>query len=232
VTWKTQWGERHAVGAEAELFREAIAYVLDMVLGEIEDPDEKWSFQVPVFDRVHPASKLGLLASVGEALLSETPSPPLTAITEGTVAALYNAVKQLVAIESDDQRLDEAEGSASRQPRHRSLVLEVARSHDVLVDDSADPSLDTCERLPAVHCTDLTEWEWVVDAISDHFLWDQDFLYADEMLDADPDIAGQGRERLGITRGYYLDDAPDPEVIDVASTLKRLKELLRMPKAG
>jgi len=232
MTWKTQWGERHAVGAEAELIREAIAYVQDMALSEIEDPDEKWLFQVPVFDRIEPSSKLVLLASVGEALLSETPPPPLTAITEGTVAALYNAVKQLVAIEIDEQRMDEEGGRTSRQPLHRSLALEVARSHEVLVDDTADPALDSSEQLPAVCCTNLSEWEWVVEAISDQFLWDLDYLYADEMLDADPDIAKQGRDRLGITRGYYLDDAPDPEVIDVASTLKRLKELLRKPNAG
>lgn len=87
--------------------------------------------------------------------------------------------------------------------------------------------------LPPAQCTDFSEWEWLIEAISDRFLWDDDYLYADKMLDAPPDSARRERRRLGITRGYYyLDDSPDPETVDIAAVRTRLKNLKRSPKPG
>ena len=68
MTWKTQLGERHAVGPEAELIRDAIGYIHDVLEAEIDCLNDQWGFGVPIFDNPEPACKLCLLADVGEAL--------------------------------------------------------------------------------------------------------------------------------------------------------------------
>jgi hypothetical protein len=226
MTWKTQSGHRYAVGAEAKLIRDAIAYVHEAIEQELSDPEEWWPFQVPVFDKLSPTAKLAILADLSEALLSETAIPSLTAITEGTVAAIYDAVRQLVTIECDYQK-EESETDISMPPFYRSLVLEIAESNGPHKPDPEDDDPDPEEILPSPRCTDMSEWEWVIECIADRFLWDDDFLMTDEMLDAPPDVARKRRDRLGITRKYFLDDAPDPEAVDVAAARNRLKQLMR-----
>jgi hypothetical protein len=231
MTWKTQLGDRHATGAEARLLREAIEYLHAAIELEIADPEVRWTFQVPVFDKLAPIPKLGLLADVGEALLSETEALPLTAITEGAVAAIYHAVRQLVTIEIDEQK-EAIDTGISDLFQYRALVLEIANSIGPDGTETDNPEVDPEVVMPAPECTDFSEWEWLIEAISDRFLWDEDFLMADEMLDAPPDTAKRERRRLGITRGYYLDDAPDSERVDLATARKRLEKLVQGSNAG
>lgn len=226
MTWRTQLGERHAIGPEAALIRSAIAFMRDVVEEEVRYRDDSWIFGVPVFDNLEPASKLSLLADVGEALLNETPLPPLTAIKEGAVAAIFGAIRQLIELEIDVQKDEEAAPDRDDRCFYRNLVLEIANSDE---DESTavEEDIDDEEGMPSAESTDMSDWEWLLDAISERILWDEDYLYADELLDADPEQARRERRRLGIARDYYLDVPPDPEETDLELVRKRLEKLTR-----
>lgn len=198
----------------------------DVVEAEIKDSDERWDYGVPVFDNLEPISKLCLLAAVGEALLIETPLPPLTAIKEGAVAAIFGAIRQLIELELDVQKGEEASPDGSARFFYRTLVLEIASS-DEAEGTAVEEDIDEEEGLPAPESTDVSAWECLVDAISERILWDEDYLYADELLDAAPEQAGRERRRLGIARDYYFDVPPDPEETDVELIRARLEKITR-----
>lgn len=226
MTWRTQLGERHAIGPEATLIRSAIAFMHDLVEAEVRYRDDSWGFGVPVFDNLEPASKLSLLADVGEALLNETPLPPLTAIKEGAVAAIFGAIRQLIELEIDVQKGEEATPDGDDRCFYRKLVLEIANSDEDEV-TAVEEDIDDEEGMPSADSTDMSDWEWLMDAISERILWDEDYLYADELLDAAPEQARRERRRLGIARDYYLDVPPDPEETDLELIRKRLEKLTR-----
>jgi len=92
--WWTPDGERILQGAEARLFREALARTVDMVR---DDPEGLWQFGAPPFDKLQPNQKLAVLAEVGSALLqANQPVPRLTAVREAAVGAVYEAIMLLV----------------------------------------------------------------------------------------------------------------------------------------
>ena len=225
MTWRTQLGERRAVGPEAELIRDVIGYMHDVVVEEIGNLADRWAYGVPIFDNLEPIPKLCLLADVGEALLNDTPPPPLTALNEGTLAAIFGAVRQLIAIEIDDHK-DDTIPDDDRRFFYRTLVLAIATSDDDHGDaGGADGTED--DSLPTAESTDMSDWERLIEAISDRILWDEDYLYADELLDADPKMARRERKRLGIVRDYYLDMPPDPNDSDLARIRERLHKIAR-----
>jgi len=224
MTWRTQLGERHAVGPEAELIRDVIGYMHDVVEEEIGDLADRWHYGVPIFDNLEPAPKLCLLADVGEALLNDTPPPPLTVLKEGTVAAIFGAVRQLIAMEIDQQ--DDTFPDDDRRFFYRTLVLKIATS-DEEHRDAGGADRTEVDSLPTAESTDMSDWEWLIDAISDRILWDEDYLYADELLDAAPELARRERKRLGIERDYYLDIPPDPDDSDLTRIRERLQKIAR-----
>lgn len=227
MTWRTQLGERHAVGPEAELIRAVIGYMHDVVGEEIGTLADRWHYGVPIFDNLEPVPKLCLLADVGEALLNDTPPPPLTALNEGTVAAIFGAVRQLIAMEIDHQQ-DDPFPEDDRRFFYRKLVLAIATSDEDHRDAGGADGVED-DSLPTAESTDMSDWEWLIDAISDRILWDEDYLYADELLDAAPEIARRERKRLGIERDYYLDMPPDPNDSDLAMIRERLHKIARSP---
>jgi len=226
MTWRTQLGERHVVGAEATLLRSAIAFMHDVVEAEIRDRADAWDYGVPVFDNLEPVSKLSLLADIGEALLYETPLPPLTAIKEGAVAAIFGAIRQLLDLEIDVQNGQETSEDGDDHYFYRTLVLEIANSDKAAGTDNEE-DIHEEDALPTRESSDVSDWEWLVDAISERILWDEDYLYADELLDAAPEQARRERRRLGIARNYYLDVPPDPEETDLELIRKRLEKIKR-----
>ena len=225
MTWRTQLGERRAVGPEAELIRDVIGYMHDVVGEEIGTLADRWPYGVPIFDNLQPVPKLCLLADVGEALLNDTPPPPLTALKEGTVAAIFYAVRQLIAMEIDHQQ-DDTFPDDDRRFFYRTLVLKIATSDEDHRNASGADGTEE-DSLPTAESTEMSDWEWMIDVISNRILWDDDYLYADELLDADPVVARRERKRLGIERDYYLDMPPDPDDSDLARIRERLHKIAR-----
>ncbi len=99
--WRTQLGERTLRGCEWELFRQGLWAFWDDI--EVAgDVPELCRTGVAVFDRLQQASKLAMIALVGKALSADDePRPPLTALTEGTFAAIYATIRQEIEIEID-----------------------------------------------------------------------------------------------------------------------------------
>jgi len=121
--WPTPGGERILQGAEANLFREALAMTVDMVR---DDPKGLWQFSAAPFDKLQPNQKLAVLADVGSALLQENqPVPKLTAVREAAVGAVYEAIMLMVEMEVDQP----AEECVS--PTWRELVLAACQEQGI-----------------------------------------------------------------------------------------------------
>jgi len=90
MTWRTDIGDRTLTGAEAEIVRQSLAHMAEMIEAEIEGYADRWTYRTVLFDRLDPSARLALLADVGWALLRETETcPKLTAINESAIAASY-----------------------------------------------------------------------------------------------------------------------------------------------
>jgi hypothetical protein len=139
--WSTPDGERILQGAEAQLFREALGVLVDMVR---DDDDGMWQFAAPPFDALQPNQKLAILAQVGSALLREDqPMPKLSAVLEAAVGAVYEAIRVVVEIEIDEPVEDQ------EPPSWRELVLAACRERGI-------------EELLNPESEDLDEWDVLV----------------------------------------------------------------------
>ena len=98
--WWTSNGERVLDGAEASLFRECLARLVDDLYTL---RDEDFAVGVTVFDRLTRTQKMAMLAVVGGALLRrDIPMPELTAVSEATVAAVFAYLRGDVGFELDE----------------------------------------------------------------------------------------------------------------------------------
>lgn len=211
MTWRTQIGERTLKGAEATLIRESLGHVADMVEEEIAGNDDPWEFGVPVFDQLEARAKLAVLVEVGWALLRDTKTcPKLTAINESAVAILFANVEESIQFEVDAQKVD-FEDLVFWRP----LVLAIY-----------DETGDTID-LPAPDCTDMDEWNLLMQVLSDRILWDDDFNDADRFLDAPPHQADTLRQMLSIDEDYYRAIPPDPTDAELPGIRAKLNQLYR-----
>jgi hypothetical protein len=200
--WRTPIGDRILNPAEAALFQEALGTLYDM-LQDLDDLETG----VRVFDDLRRDQKTVLLAGVSKALLFENvPAPSLTAIWEGTVAAVLNHVKWTVFSEIESQ---------TGQPGDyiwRRLVLNAATEAEV-------------EPLPAEKEEAEEEWHYVIEELADRLLWDRDFETGELLWDVPPDEAKAIRDTLRISDGYFSTLPPEPtlgEVEEARGVIERL----------
>jgi hypothetical protein len=209
--WRSRLGERILKGAEWNLFREGLSVLWDSVEESFDDPDLCFT-GVPIFDRLEPAQKLATLEVVGSALCNEDVAcPELTAISEGTFAAVFGAIRQWIEMEIDYQR----EGFQDDDPLpFRELVLASAR------EDASS------ENLPEPSSLDLEVWEDLLDALMDRVLWeDRDFEEEHLFLDSNPELGALLKEQLGIADEYFTAVAPDPKPSEIDSIRESLGRL-------
>jgi len=153
---------------------------------------------IPVFDGLPKADRLALLALVAKGLCDEDePCPDLTALTEGTVAAIFAHLLYLieVGIELQEEWGGASHPAGENQPISlRELVLAAARQVGL-----------NCGRLTSRSGSDeLEEWSDLIDALKDRILWDdRDYLAGSVFLDLDPDLGCTLKEQLGIPDDYY-----------------------------
>jgi len=204
--WWTPDGERILQGAEAQLFREALGVLVDMVR---DDHEGMWQFAAPPFDALQPNQKLAVLAQVGTTLLrADQPMPKLTAVLEAAVGAVYESIRVMVEIEIDEPAEDR------ESPSWRELVLAAGRERGI--EDLLDPESE-----------DLDEWEVLVSRLADAVLWDQDWKDTDDHLDADPKASRMVKNVLGIDEDYYVAVPPDPTDEEMKSVWATLRGLTR-----
>lgn len=202
-------GEITLKGAAAELFREALGAVAELLC---EFPDEdSFEFGVTAFDGLQRGQKLHLLAALGRALLREDePMPHLTAALEGALAAVFSHVREGLELELRRERPAETRFSWRR------LV------HAAGVEAGL-------EDLPAADSDLGDEWEWVVDTLEAGLFWDRDWEEGDAFLDAAPEEAARERQAYGIADDYFTDVPPDPEGDELQRVLSDLRELTGSP---
>jgi hypothetical protein len=234
--WRTSIGTRVLRGPEWELFLEGLGGLRDRIEMTFDDADA-WPTGVDVFDRLVPASKLAMLAAVGKALSDEAVQcPPLTALTEGTFAAVYAVIRELVDLEIDacrENSTPEAEDFSVR-----TLVLAATRQTNPLWDDpTLDPDWEDdgtpAPALPEPGSEDVTAWSDLVEELMDRVLWeDRDFDEEAAFVDKDPRFSADLKAYMGIDKGYFSAIAPDPSDSELAMIRQTLAEILGRPGEG
>jgi hypothetical protein len=235
--WRTPCGERALQSCEWQLFRAGLSLLWDQVEESMDDP-ELCLTGVRVFDRLEPASKLAMMALVGSALLDQHEAcPNLTALNEGTFAAVYAFIRQWIDVEIDSAK--EGPHSALDPGSMRNLVLAAYREAqsrwkevgtyegpgDEDDDEEEPPSL------PGPDCEDCDRWADLLDELMDQVLWgDRDFEAEDMMLDVNPDL-GQGlKTYLGIDDDYFTGVPPEPSVAELTEIRGSLRRLCGRPE--
>jgi hypothetical protein len=217
--WQTSCGERILTGAEAELVRESMAYMVAMLNEEARGYADHWEFGVPVFDRLSWQQQFAVLADVGEALFREDFAPPeLSAINEGTVGAIFENVSQCVQFEVDSDDPEICEGIDMKVWRR--LVLAAQAEYE-----TAPPACPE-DRLPEPDCKDMEEWDLLVECLSQTILWDADWLDEDLYMDVTPELSRARKKKLSIADKYFTAIAPDPSEAELPAIRQRLDHLL------
>ncbi len=204
--WRTPLGNRILSGAEADLFRDGIGSLFDRVR-----EGDGWETGLEVFDRLTTDQKIVHMAHVAKALLYENfPVPRHTATLEGTVAAIYDHILEMVVLEIHQPEPDED------NHEQRKLVLAAAREADM-----EDPS-DLDEHDPE-------EWSLLIGALADRILWDADYEQADLFLDIPPEAAQRIMPEVRIGTDYYTTQPPEPTE-DQVEAARRV--ILRLDPVG
>ena len=220
--WWTTEGERVLQGAEWAVFRLGVSCLWDDTEASEEEEDGSTT-GVAVFDRLRKSERLALLAQVARGLHDEdAPCPDLSALTEGTIAAIFAHLRYLIEVEV------EAEAAQCRRSispgddcteRTRHLVL--AALHEV------DPDRE----LPLPDSDDVGEWRDQLDFLMDRILDDRDYLAGSLFLDTDPDLGRDLKDRLVIADDYYAAIPPDPAPGELEVARDHLRRICERPRA-
>lgn len=212
MTWRTPFGNRFLVGVEAELIRESLGYVVDIAKTQYGGHIDRTDCGARLFDDLTGSQKLAILELVGRALLRKTASiPPLNAVNEAAVAALYQAIRDGIESEITDGKYMDDSTYWRRTVR--------AAFFECFPDDDGD--------VPHPDGTDRSEWHVILEMLTDRVLWDEDFTDAPRFLDATPERAEMLKELLGINEDYFTAVADDPPDSEMPRILAALEELTR-----
>ncbi len=220
--WWTTEGERVLQRAEWAVFRLGVSCLWDEIEAS-EQEEEYGTTGVAVFDRLRKSERLALLAQVARGLHDEdAPCPDLTALTEGTIAAIVAHLRYLIEVEVEAEA---AQSRGSTSPgedcteRTRHLVL--AALHEV------DPDRE----LPVPDSDDVGAWMDQLDFLMDRILDDRDYLAGSLYLDVDPVLGRDLKDRLGIADDYYVGIPPDPTLGELEVARDHLRRICGRPRA-
>jgi len=198
--WQTSNGDRVLRDAERALFMQGMSSLVDWIEDTVD-----WEVQVGVFDRLSKPEKLAIIEQVASALvLEDVPSPPLTAVGEGSVAAIYAQLKINVDLQIDgDEDGDE-----------RRLIVRACNERGF------------ADEVPSVDSINSEAWHEVIDALADEILWDRDWAEAWVQPDDSPERANNVRDLARIEPDYYSAVARDPsprQLDDIRAKLAALR---------
>jgi hypothetical protein len=203
--WHTPAGDRALTPGEWALVRAALGLAWDAVeIAREAGADEATG--VRVFDVLQPGQQVALLALVGTALSDPTvPAPPLTAATEGALAAVFGLLRAWLETEL-------AGAGGTDDPAHvRRLVVEAVG--DAAGRDSPLPE------------PDAGEWEMLIEEVEARLFWDADWEMGDVFLDLPPEAARADMVLHGIDPDYFLAVPDDPDRAGLESARRALAEL-------
>lgn len=200
--WQTSSGERVLYGAEGNLFRAAV-HRLASWLEEYHNAPGELGTGVHVFDELTFEQKLAMLDLVAAALLREgVPAPGLTAVTEGTIGAVFRYLSQLVETEIDEHECE-----------LRPMISAAAHERHL------DKNLPT----NSARCAEWHEWHEMIEELSMKILWDLDWDLPQKILDMDPAQRQDIQKQFRIDSGYFTAVAPDPTPKQLTAIRARLK---------
>lgn len=204
--WHTPEGDRVLTNAEWQVFAYGLSVLRDQVELDIVDGCGLSHTGVSVFDAQDLYQRLCLLAWNADALRNPNiPCPELTAVTEGTVAAVFATFRLLLRMEIDSPKASKGTHSA------RKFLLQAASGWEV--------------PLPRENSRKFETWDFMLEYCMERILWDLDFELADEILDAPPDVSAAQKAFLQIEDEYFMStpDEPSPEQVQEArQTLTKL----------
>jgi hypothetical protein len=183
---------------EWRLFRKGLRLLYDNIEMRLAVPGTPIETGVRFFDELRDASKLAILALVGKALRDPNePCPDATALTEGTVAAVYAAIRE-------DVKTETLISSDMFPPNFfrlgtRKLVI---RASLEIHPECAVPRPSPRSRnhnpegpfIPEPDCDDLDVWDKLLDELLGRLInGRRDFADADRFLDANPELRHRAR---------------------------------------
>jgi len=223
--WQTPDGDRTLHSSEAQLVRNSIGMMIDELVacsrGWAHGPPE---YSVAAFDELTWTQQVAMLSEVARYLLTDTVDTlPLTAVTEATVAAVFENVRLQIEIEID--HFDNGSAGASGHQTWRELVLETYQggSADAVDFKFQDDKYDV-EHLTADGC-DISQWELLVECLADSILSCRDFEMADTLIDEAPDRAEAMKSVLGIHPDYFTSVAPDPPDTEIDRVIDAVRAI-------
>jgi hypothetical protein len=212
--WHTEPGDRVLCGREWELFRLGIELIWEDIV-EFDEPASTW---ITVFDNLSQGQQLAMLEQVGSAISDEAvEAPELTALNEGTVAAVFMTLEQAVDIEIDNERGNE-------DTEFRTSIRSSIR--EAYIECFGQPAPDEAT-IPELDCDDADEWKDLIEQLEERILWDLDYAQAHLHLDAPPEQSALHKSWFGIDQDYYTAIAPDPTEAELKEIRKSLKRLMR-----
>jgi hypothetical protein len=216
--WMLSDSERVLTHAEWVCLRIGLASLRDYIA---DDPDGSYGFSitgVQVFDRLSAPQKLAILADTCEAMTQpDVPAPTLTAVNEGTVAALLQSFWNQLVVELD--MCDDFDDDDYP-------LLECRRALLSAYEDDEDP--DTQDMLPYVDETDSEMWHDLFTLFESRFLDDTDYEMA-ALLDLPAEKSEEVKAIMGIDDEYFVGIAPDPTERQMHKVNQKLAKLLDLP---
>lgn len=211
--WRTQYGDRTLVSAEAVLFAEALSSLLDEAFsGTVDD----YEIGIECFDNLTFGQRVSVLSIIGNGLLrKDVPVVRLTAILEGAIATVFQHIQDLITFEIDTPEF----GTSWRE-----LVI-VARKQTE-GDDSERA------QIPEPTCEDLDEWDFQMQRLSEAVLWDGDYQDAQLYIDFSSEKSKALRGLMGIPDDYFMaiaDDLSDDEAKEKIIELRKLCDSIITP---
>jgi hypothetical protein len=202
--WHTQWGDKTLEGAEAALFREGLLSLVSC-LNQSARHRVPWHTGVHVFDVLTLPAKLAMLQQVGSAMLrDDVPCLELTAVSEGTAAAVFEHIRLQVEDELDYDACTD----------WRRMIGEACVAAGV------------SRRMPSTTVASVCRWRDRIEGLMDRIFWDCDWEHATTTLDIDPEVSQVVRDMAGIADDYFTAIAPDPSPKQLRSIRSRLRRLM------
>ncbi|WP_044302410.1 hypothetical protein, partial [Rhodopirellula sallentina] len=91
--------------------------------------------------------------------------------------------------------------------------------------DGADE--DTTDIAPKLNSTEMSDWRYLIEILSDRVLWDRDFETSETMLDLDPTQASTTKAAMGIEDGYSMSLVPDPPFDEIPRLVSETRKIVR-----
>ncbi|MFC1634882.1 hypothetical protein ACFL5Z_08570 [Planctomycetota bacterium] len=206
--WRTERGDRTLEGAEAKLFAETLLSLLDWAVSRRLDYYESG---VESFDSLTFGQRISALAVIGNGLLrKDTPLVRLTAVLEGTIAAVFEFLERSIYYEINSPESDTS---------WRELVV-AARIE-------TEPEEATKMDIPNPTCTDINTWKLEVESLSDRILFDTDYEDSKLYIDFPPEKSKELLDWMDIDDDYFTAIADDLTDEQAQETIRELQKLSR-----